>query len=118
MAKKVWHLLCYDITQPKRLQKVHRFMKKQGLVAQESVFFVYAKENHMQALLAELARMIDTKQDDIRTYPIAHPSQVWMAGQQTKTQLLLDQPITEKQKPWQKIKSWIMPSIKKPHSNI
>ena len=33
-------LLCYDIRDPKRLQKVHREVKKVGMPLQYSVFYI------------------------------------------------------------------------------
>ncbi|WP_052501681.1 CRISPR-associated endonuclease Cas2 [Thiomicrospira microaerophila] len=90
MAKKVWHLLCYDIANPRRLSRVHRLMKKRGLVAQKSVFFVHASEQGMQQLLADIKGLVNQREDDIRSYPVAHPSKVWMAGLQTQTQLLVE----------------------------
>jgi len=42
MSAERWYLVAYDIADNKRLARLHRLMKKEGLAAQRSIFFVRA----------------------------------------------------------------------------
>lgn len=65
-----WHILSYDITDPKRLGRVHRYMRKQGLPIQYSVFLVYTDRAGLELILNALDALIDPHSDDIRAYPL------------------------------------------------
>ena len=80
MARPGWYMLCYDISNPSRLGKVHRIMKKEGISAQKSVFFVQKNEKDMKAFLGKLGRVIKKDKDDIRAYPVESPKKVWTTG--------------------------------------
>lgn len=77
MLRKGWYLVTYDITDNKRLIKVHRFLKKEGLAAQKSVFFVFGTENRIEDILDEITAIISPSKDDLRAYPITCPDDVW-----------------------------------------
>lgn len=65
------HILAYDISgDPRRLAEVHRTVRRKGFPLQYSVFLIPARPAEIQALLAELASIIDPKRDDIRVYPL------------------------------------------------
>ena len=80
MARPGWYMFCYDIADPKRLGKVHRIMKKNGMAAQRSLFFVHGTEEKMEGLLKELEQVIHPRKDDIRAYPVEAPDKVWTTG--------------------------------------
>jgi len=80
MAKASWYLVGYDICCKKRLTRVHRFLKKEGLAVQKSLFFVHGAPSHLTSLFKGLNSIIVFGEDDIRAYPISHPSRVWMSG--------------------------------------
>ncbi len=80
MARPGWYMVAYDIADPKRLGKVHRLLKKEGLAVQKSIFLVFGEEERMNALLDRLADVINSKQDDIRAYPVTNPKEVWTTG--------------------------------------
>jgi len=63
-------LLCYDIADPRRLQRVHRFMKDHGWPLQYSVFQLKASDVQLDALVEDLERLIEPAADDIRIYPL------------------------------------------------
>ncbi len=75
-----WYLVAYDIANPRRLQKIHRLLKKEGLAVQKSLFFVQGHVQDVTALLDRLAVVLDSKKDDLRAYPITHPKEVWTTG--------------------------------------
>jgi CRISPR-associated protein Cas2 len=64
------YVVCYDITEPKRLARVHRHLKKGGLPLQYSVFLVRTNAGGLDRLLGELADLIDPDTDDVRAYPL------------------------------------------------
>lgn len=80
MARPGWYMFCYDIADPKRLGKVHRLMKKNGLAVQRSIFFIQGTELQMKALMGDLGKLIKPKYDDIRAYPVKSPDKVWTTG--------------------------------------
>jgi CRISPR-associated protein Cas2 len=63
-------LLAYDIADPRRLVRVHRTVKQQGMPLQYSVFLIIATPAVLDGLLAELDDIIDPRADDIRVYPL------------------------------------------------
>ncbi|MDQ2694746.1 MAG: CRISPR-associated endonuclease Cas2, partial [Pseudomonadota bacterium] len=81
MEKPTWYLVAYDVRDPRRLQRVHYALKKQALAVQQSVFFVHATLPRLKAILDDLERIIHRREDDLRAYPIEHPSRVWLSGQ-------------------------------------
>jgi CRISPR-associated protein Cas2 len=68
-------LVTYDIADPRRLLRVHRALKKEGTPMQYSVFWVQASRLRMGAIMAQLAGLIDKREDDVRAYPI--PLNAW-----------------------------------------
>lgn len=68
-------LVTYDIANPKRLARVFKRLKKAGTPVQYSVFSVQSSAAGMGALMADLAHLINPREDDIRAYRI--PEQGW-----------------------------------------
>jgi len=73
---KVW-LVAYDICEPKRLRRVHRFMLGWGTSLQYSVFVVQARSKDLTRLKAGLSERIDPKRDDLRIYTIPNRAGRW-----------------------------------------
>jgi CRISPR-associated protein Cas2 len=63
-------LICYDITSPRRLNQVHRCLLKRATPLQYSVFLLTGSEENFEDCLAEAARLIHPKWDDLRGYPL------------------------------------------------
>lgn len=77
MERNGWYLIAYDIADNKRLAKVHRLMKKEGIAAQKSLFFMYGKRSKVTVFLDQLESMIKANKDDIRAYPIVSAKEIW-----------------------------------------
>jgi len=60
----------YDIASPRRLGRVHREILKHACPLEYSVFLLVGTERAKEACLAEMARLIDTDEDDVRCYPL------------------------------------------------
>ncbi|WP_442764109.1 CRISPR-associated endonuclease Cas2 [Malikia spinosa] len=73
--KRIHWLVCYDISDPRRLIRVHRCLKKEGVPVQYSVFMLHATRGCMARVLAKLDAIIEPDGDDVRAYPV--PEQPW-----------------------------------------
>jgi len=74
------YLVCYDIRDDRRLQRVFSFMKSQGLHLQYSVFYCELTWPELQALKNKLNEMINPLEDDVRIYPLQKDSLVAVLG--------------------------------------
>ena len=70
-------LVTYDIADPRRLARVFKRLKKEGVPVQYSVFAIDASATKMGTLMAALASLIDGKADDVRAYRL--PEDGWRA---------------------------------------
>lgn len=68
-------LVIYDIADPKRLGRLFKFLKKQGVPVQYSVFLVEASAAKMGSLVVQIAKIIDADADDVRAYRL--PENAW-----------------------------------------
>lgn len=66
----VEHIICYDISCPRRLGRVHRLLKKHAVPLQYSVFYFHGTPRQLEHCLAQLQQLIDPRQDDLRAYPL------------------------------------------------
>jgi len=67
MAKsKRWYLLCYDIRDPKRLQKVAKVLTGYGHRLQYSIFRCHLTKRELERLNWELVQITE-KEDDVLT---------------------------------------------------
>lgn len=78
---KTW-LVAYDIREPRRLRRVHRYLRKLGMAAQYSAFTVEADDNEITGHLALIERLIDKRVDDVRAYHLPVRCPVWRLGRQ------------------------------------
>jgi CRISPR-associated protein Cas2 len=73
--RQLW-LISYDIADPKRLVRVHRWLKCCGLPVQYSVFAASLNTHELRRLEDQLYARIHPNEDDIRFYPLpAEPKQ-------------------------------------------
>jgi len=75
-------LLAYDIRNPRRLRRVHYFVKKRGVALQKSVFLLRADQDELALLSRGIKKLVNEKEDDVRLYPVRHPGKLWSAGTQ------------------------------------
>ncbi len=63
-------LIGYDITSPKRLQRIYRALLRHATPLEYSVFLLTGTERDKQRCLDELIALIDDASDDLRCYPL------------------------------------------------
>lgn len=64
------YLLCYDITCPRRLGRVHRTLSRYAMPIEYSVFLLIGTEQMLEHCLQESLALIDRRFDDLRCYPL------------------------------------------------
>lgn len=77
--ERKWHLIQYDIRNPKRLRRVHRLLKSQAIVVQNSVFAWFGHTLELKVLQDKLKKCIKVSEDDVRGYILQHPLMVYGA---------------------------------------
>ncbi|WP_419569586.1 CRISPR-associated endonuclease Cas2 [Rheinheimera sp.] len=76
-----WYLICYDIRNPKRLNKTHRWLRRQALMLQESVYLYQGDLKEAAALRQALKKRIDVQVDDVRIYQLAAHAELMFYAQ-------------------------------------
>ncbi len=76
------YLIAYDIADPRRLYRVHRYLKSVALDLQYSVFAGMLSERQLLGVLRELEARIHPGQDDVRAYPLPERCQAVALGRQ------------------------------------
>lgn len=73
----------FDITKPRRLQQVHRYLKRYAIPLQYSVLAGVMSPRRLERVLAGLAGLIDAGSDDVRIYPVPQDCEAVSVGIQT-----------------------------------
>ena len=76
------YVICYDIANPKRLGRVHRCLKNEGLPLQYSVFNLCLTDRQLKILMEKLETLINPYEDDIRVYPLPQRGECCSLGRQ------------------------------------
>lgn len=69
MADRHWHLISYDVRDPKRLRRVARLLEGFGTRVQYSVFRCRLDQLTLEKLHWELAKLLDSV-DDLLVIPL------------------------------------------------
>ena len=75
-------LIAYDIADPRRLTRVHRFLKRCAIPVQYSVFVFQGNQFMLERVLRGIARLIAPDADDVRAYHLPERCEVTMLGRQ------------------------------------
>ena len=77
---KANYLVCYDISNPRRLAKVFKLIKNRGIHLQYSVFHCTLTWPGLLDLKERLSWIIDEREDDVRVYPLPSEEKVIVMG--------------------------------------
>lgn len=75
------YLLCYDISDPKRLGRIYRRCCKYGTPFQYSVFHLHCSAKVLEDLLDAIEKLIDPSSDDVRAYAISSVKEITTLGE-------------------------------------
>ena len=64
-------IIAYDITDKRRLQKIHRQLTDIAISLQNSTFLYQGNQTQLIETLEQLMQNLDPKKDDLRAYPLA-----------------------------------------------
>jgi len=76
------HLIAYDVADPRRLGRVHRYLKKRAVAVQYSVFVTLGSDDAITTLATGLRGLVDARHDDVRIYRLPQPCRVRTLGRQ------------------------------------
>ena len=65
------YLIGYDITSPRRLQRVHRAMKKFGCPIEYSIFLFTGNAARLDDCLTTVRKIMNPAADDVRCYKLS-----------------------------------------------
>ncbi len=74
------YLVGYDISDEKRLSKIHKVMVKYVTPIQYSVFLFEGKLSILEECIKEVFSIMNKKEDDLRVYPIPNRGKQWIIG--------------------------------------
>ncbi len=69
-SDKKFYLVCYDIVEDRRRNRVMKLLKGYGFHVQKSVFECYLSATQLERLSKRLSREVDVKTDSVRIYPM------------------------------------------------
>lgn len=90
--RTITYVIAYDITDPRRLTRVHRVLREEAFPVQYSVFLATLDTAAIDRLLARLGRLIDPRRDDVRAYPLPAAVEIESIGRGHQVEGLLPSP--------------------------
>ena len=85
---RTW-LIAYDIASPKRLGRVHRYVKSVAAPAQYSLYVATETTRGIETIRDELATRIDPREDDVRIYCLPKRTRIIHYGRRSLPEGLL-----------------------------
>jgi CRISPR-associated protein Cas2 len=73
-------LVAYDVADPRRLKRVHKYLRGHAVPVQYSVFVARCSPAKLGVMRASLAKLIASRDDDVRIYPIPEPAHLFVYG--------------------------------------
>lgn len=74
------YLIAYDISDPRRLQRVHTFLKQCAIPIQYSVFITRVSEARLARIKTGIVDRICEDEDDVRIYHVPDRTEVRLLG--------------------------------------
>ena len=70
MAQASGYLICYDIAEPRRLNRLHRMVSEDAFMVQYSVYLAWKTPQAMDELKEAIRGRINPHADDVRIYTL------------------------------------------------
>jgi CRISPR-associated protein Cas2 len=80
-AEEAW-LIGYDVRDPRRLSRLHRWLKGHAIPVQYSVFVFLGTPGRFAEVLQGIRERIHPGRDDVRCYHLGARCPVWALGRQ------------------------------------
>lgn len=85
---KTHFLLCYDIANSQRLQRIQRLVSKQMLQLQYSMYYAVLTRQQMDKLLESIRQILNVHHDDLRVYVVEPIEQAFLVGKRCDAVML------------------------------
>lgn len=83
-------LICYDITDPRRLNRIASCLTKSSLRIQKSIFIFKGSFKLFNEVLRQVLTKLDASKDDLRVYEITHRNSVHLGLSVLEEGILID----------------------------
>jgi CRISPR-associated protein Cas2 len=102
------YVVCYDIRERRRLQKIQRLTARHSIYLQRSVYLFRGKGGELIALLKRVRRVID-QDDDLRVYNLAHIRDMWFLSldKPAIAEMNLNQDVVAEPSVWGRMLNWV-----------
>jgi CRISPR-associated protein Cas2 len=67
----MFYVICYDIVEDNRRQRIAKLLSTYGMRVQQSVFEVVLQEKEYEQLQRRLHKLLDRGEDQVRFYPLS-----------------------------------------------
>ncbi len=82
MRKEIF-LVAYDVSSPRRLNRLYRYLKRRAVYVQYSVCLLEADRREAETVRDEVAGLIDPHEDDVRFYRLDPRLDIVFLGRST-----------------------------------
>lgn len=79
MTARAW-LIGYDISSPKRLRRVYRFLSRRAYALQYSIFLAVVSRAELDEILRGVGQLIHPRRDDVRAWPLPESAKFQSIG--------------------------------------
>ena len=102
------YVVCYDIRDRKRLQRIQRLTAKHSIYLQRSVYLFRGEGSSLIALLNRVKQVIEPD-DDLRVYNLAHIRDMWFLSldKPAIAEMNLSQVVAAHPSVWQRLLNWV-----------
>jgi len=87
--KRQLYLAAYDIADPRRLSRFHRWLSKRAVMLQYSVYLVRLGKQELEEVVSSIGQRINPAEDDVRIYPLPERCEADFLGVRRGMELLL-----------------------------
>jgi len=102
------YVVCYDIRERKRLQRIQRLTAKHSIYLQRSVYLFRGEGRELIALLKRVRQVIE-RDDDLRVYNLAHIRDMWFLSldKPAIAEMNLSQEVAARPSVWRRLLNWV-----------